>query len=202
MTGYLTAIKCTSASGGQTPSVSDNGTARTLAGLMVLLIALSHQAFADNESDYSLDSGDVINIRVLREPDLSFQKVRLTDSGSFSYPFLGEINARGLTTVQVEERIVEGLAGDYLVDPKVSVSIVEYREFFVNGYVKSPGGYPFKPGLTVQKAIALAGGLTERASDDRVEIIRERDGEKEKFSAKLQTPVLPGDILTIEQRFF
>ena len=98
--------------------------------------------------------------------------------------------------------LVRGLKGDYLIDPKVSVRIIEYRDFFVNGEVKKPGGYPFKPGLTLRKAVAVAGGLTERASESRITVIREQDGEKEKLRASMDTPVMPGDIITIDQSFF
>jgi len=173
---------------------------RTL--LLFSLLTLSVGALAAGDSQYRLASGDVIRISVFGEEDLSFEQIRLNDAGTFSYPFLGEVRANGRTALEIEQLLVKGLKGDYLIDPKVSVSILEYRDFFVNGEVKAPGGYPFKPGLTLRKAVALAGGLTERASESKISIIREQGGEKKTLKANMGTPVLPGDIITIDQSFF
>ncbi|MBR9884892.1 MAG: polysaccharide export protein [Oceanospirillales bacterium] len=175
-----------------------------LAHVLVLLSLsiLSVNAWSAGDSQYRLGSGDVISINVFGEEDLSFEQLRMTDAGTFSYPFLGEVRALGLTAAELEQRIIKGLKGDYLIDPKVSVSILEYRDFFVNGEVKEPGGYPFKPGLTLRKAIALAGGFTERASKSKMSIIRENGNDKRTFNADLDTRIAPGDIITIEQSFF
>ncbi len=177
---------------------------RTLAVVLLLMgmmfgVSAAHAA---GDSQYQLGSGDVISINVFGEEDLSFEQLRMTDAGTFSYPFLGEVRALGKTVAEIETIIIRGLKGDYLVDPKVSVSILEYRDFFVNGEVKNPGGYPFKPGLTLRKAVALAGGFTERASSSKMSIIRETGADKRTLGATLDTPVMPGDIITIEQSFF
>lgn len=169
--------------------------------LLTFLIGAS-TAGAAGDSQYRLASGDVIRISVFGEEDLSFEQIRLNDAGTFSYPFLGEVRANGRTAAEIERIIIQGLKGDYLIDPKVSVSILEYRDFFVNGEVKEPGGYPFKPGLTLRKAVALAGGLTERASEGKISIIREQNGEKRTLKATMDTPIQPGDIITIDQSFF
>lgn len=167
-----------------------------------LFLAVVIPAQAASDSTYTLGSGDVISISVFGEEDLSFDEIRLTDAGSFSYPFLDELRVNGLTAADVERKIINGLIGDYLIDPKVTVSILEYREFFVNGEVKKPGGYSFKPGLTLRKAIALAGGLTERASENKMSIIRDTDDERKPEKADMDTSVSPGDIITIDQGFF
>ncbi len=172
--------------------------------LLVVVFSGSVAVAADGggESQYKLGAGDVIGIRVFGEPDLSFDKVRLTDAATFSFPFLGEVRAAGKTAAQLEKTLTRGLAGDYLIDPRVSVSILEYRDFFVNGEVKEPGGYPFKPGLTLRKAISLAGGFTERASRSKFEIVRDVDGERMEVPATLDTRIQPGDIITVDQSFF
>ena len=157
---------------------------------------------APGDSTYTLGSGDLISITVYGEPDLSFQEIQLTDSGSFSYPFLGEIHAKGRTSRQIESLISRGLKGDYLIDPKVTVSIIEYRPFYMNGEVKKPGGYPFKPGLTLRKAIALAGGLTERASRNKIEVIRDNDQDRKPVKISLDASINPGDIITVDESFF
>lgn len=167
-----------------------------------LLLLDSSLAMAEGNSTYKLASGDVIRISVFGEPDLSFEEVRLNDAGIFSYPFIGEVRAKGKTAAEIEQTLTDSLKGDYLVDPRVTVSVLEYREFFISGEVKQPGGYKFQPGLTLRRAVALAGGLTERASTSRITIIRDQDPQRRPERASLDTPVMPGDTITIDQGFF
>ena len=154
-------------------------------------------------SDYRLGSGDSIKISVYEEPELALE-VRLSDAATISYPFLGEIQVLGLTVGQLEEKIVTGLRGDYLVNPNVTVSVVEYRQFYIHGEVKSPGGFSYLPGLTLRKAIALAGGFTERASRSKMYVIRDgvAHGSELGRQINLDEELSPGDIVTIEQSFF
>ena len=149
---------------------------------------------------YILDSGDLVRIQVYGESDLTLE-TRLSDSGTISYPFLGQIRVAGMTLERLRETITEGLSGDYLLNPRVNVTILEYRQFFINGEVRNPGGFPYQPGLTVRKAISIAGGFTERASRDEIFIIPDSRAGKQK-QVDLNAPVQPGDIITIEQSFF
>ncbi|GHA27734.1 polysaccharide biosynthesis/export family protein [Oceanisphaera arctica] len=174
----------------------------TLCILLVWALGAGTVQAQGSDSQYALGSGDLIRVSVFGEQDLSIEQIRLNDAGTFSYPFLGTINAKGKTAKQVESQIASGLRGDYLIDPKVSVSILEYREFYVNGEVGNPGGYPFQPGMTLRKAVALAGGFSERASRSAYYIIRDADLGRTPQKAFLDTPVMPGDIITIEQSFF
>lgn len=153
----------------------------------------------DSLADYRLGSGDTVLVEVFGEPDLTVT-VKIPQNGRMSYPFLGSIPASGLTPKELESKIRDGLAGDYLVDPKVTVTISEYRPVFVNGQVKTPGSFPFQPGLTVRKAVSLAGGLTERASDKRISLIAEGDTQKRQVA--MDALVSPGDIVTVEESFF
>ncbi|WP_297832974.1 polysaccharide biosynthesis/export family protein [Pseudomonas sp.] len=168
--------------------------------IAALLMLCSLSSFA--AAQYQLSSGDVININVFGEPDLSFKEIRLNDAGTFSYPFIGEINAKGLSPTAVEKLITDKLKDGYLVAPRVSVSVLTYRQFYISGEVKLPGGYPFQPGLTLDRAIAVAGGLTERASDKRISIVRGSDPTRTSAKASLNTLVEPGDTINIEQGFF
>jgi polysaccharide export outer membrane protein len=169
-----------------------------LSFFLLLVLALPGQA----NTQYQLSSGDIIKINVFGEPDLSFEEIRLTDAGTFSYPFLGEVDAKGKTPSQIQRLIIAELKNGYLIDPRVSVSVLTYREFFISGEVKQPGGYPYQPGLTLERAIALAGGLTERASIKRITLTRGAGGERAVKKASLDTQVLPGDTITIDQGFF
>jgi polysaccharide biosynthesis/export protein VpsN len=178
-------------------------TAGLVFALFLTLTVLAVRAQTSPElSSYKLGSGDMITIRVLGEDDLKRERVRLSDAGSLSFPVLGEIRVRGMTVGALEDYITKGLKGRYLLNPQVTVSIDEYRNFFVNGMVEKPGGYPFSPGLTVRKAISIAGGFKERASRDKMNIIRDDDPKQTPRKVDLNAPVLPGDILTIEESFF
>jgi protein involved in polysaccharide export with SLBB domain len=168
---------------------------------LLCLVLVVPSARAQEASAYTLAIGDVISINVFDEPDLSFERVLITDAGTIPFPFLGEVPATGLTVTQIQQSIVSGLKPDYLVDPKVTISIVEYRPFFLTGEVERPGSIPYQPGLTLRQAITLAGGLTERASTSRITVIP-GGGNATSRRINLDYEVKPGDTITIEQSFF
>jgi polysaccharide biosynthesis/export protein VpsN len=174
---------------------------KTLITVIFLIAALP--MLADTLSDYRLGSGDSIKISVYEEPELALE-VRLNDAATISYPFLGEIQVSGLTVGQLENSITTGLKGDYLVNPDVTVSVAEYRPFYIHGEVESPGGFSYLPGLTLRKAIALAGGFTERASRSKMFVIRDGVAHETQLGRQinLDEELSPGDIVTIEQSFF
>jgi len=153
-------------------------------------------------STYRLGSGDVVSIRVLGEDDLKREKIRLSDAGTISFPIIGEIRVLGKRVAELEALIADGLRGKYLLHPVVSVTIEEYRPFFVNGQVEKSGAYPFQPGLTIRKAVSLAGGFKERASKEKIFVIREDDKTQTPVKVDQSTIVSPGDIITVEESFF
>ncbi len=150
---------------------------------------------------YRLGAGDVLTIRVYGEDDMTREKLRLPDSGMVSFPF-GDVAALGITVSELESRITEGLRGRYLVNPRVSVSIEEYRPFFIYGQVEKPGGYSFQPGLNIRKAVSISGGFKERASPSKIFVVREGDAENAASKVDLNSPVWPGDTVTVEESFF
>lgn len=150
---------------------------------------------------YLLGIGDRISVIVLGEKDLSME-VLVNGQGTINYPFLGEIRVAGLTVNALRDEIEGRLKPDFLLDPQVTVQVLEYRKFFVNGEVQRPGGFSWQPGMTVRKAAALAGGFTQRASRSRLFIIRDADTEKKPVQVEIDAAVAPGDILTIDQSFF
>jgi protein involved in polysaccharide export with SLBB domain len=165
-------------------------------------VAASAQARDLSVSNYRLGVGDVITIQVLGEEDLKRERIRLSDAATISYPILGEIRLAGKTVAELEKIIADGLRGRYLVNPQVTVTINEYRNFFINGQVERPGGYPFIPGLTVIKAISIAGGFRERAARDKIYVIREDDPEQKREKVNVHSSVYPGDVITVEESFF
>jgi polysaccharide biosynthesis/export protein VpsN len=182
--------------------------ARAVAMMMVSLagavLAMDARAMdkADALSTYRLNSGDVISIRVFGEDDFTREKIRLTDAGTVSFPILGEIPMLGRTVGEIEGLVTDRLKGRYLVNPRVSVWIDEYRSFFVNGMVEKPGAYPFQPGLSIRKAISIAGGLKERASVNKIFVVRDKDAAHKPLKVDLNADVGPGDIITVEESFF
>lgn len=171
-----------------------------LATLTVFIAAISWSPVFAQE--YTIGAGDLLSITVFDEPDLSMDKIRVDGSGSFSFPLLGEIDALGLTSKQLETLLTKRLFDGYVKKPKVSVSILQYRMFFVHGEVKRPGGYPYVDGLTVQKAVALAGGFTERASESKIKIVREHDKNKSSDKVSLDLLVYPGDVINVGESIF
>ncbi|TKB51977.1 polysaccharide biosynthesis/export family protein [Ferrimonas aestuarii] len=170
-------------------------------GVVLALLLSVFSAAVSASSDYALSSGDTISIHVYGEEDLTLE-TRLGESGVINYPYLGSIKIKGLTVSQLEQRLIGGLKGDYLINPSVHVSILEYRPFYIYGEVKNPGGYPYQPGLTLERAVALAGGLTERASQDKMTVTRMAGGRESKFKANMSTSIKPDDSILIKDSFF
>jgi polysaccharide export outer membrane protein len=170
--------------------------------LLVLLSTFSLKTFAqDLDNTYKIGAGDRIEIIVYDEEELSIRDLLISSSGRFNYPYLGQLAAIDKTPEQLKTEIINGLQGDYLISPKVRVSVIGYRNIYVNGEVKQPGGYEFQPGLTVDKAIALAGGFTDRAARKKINITRSTNIETQ-IKASLSSRIQPGDIIVIEQSFF
>jgi polysaccharide export outer membrane protein len=160
------------------------------------------QARPDALSTYRLNSGDIVSIRVFGEEEFTREKIRLTDAGTVSFPILGEIAVLGRTVGELEQLLTDRLKGRYLVNPRVSVWIDEYRSFFVNGMVEKPGAYPYQPGLNVRKAVSIAGGFKERASPSKIFIVRDKDAAHRPAKVDLNAEVGPGDTITVEESFF
>jgi len=168
---------------------------------LLLICGLTEPVSAEIQTTaaaYRLGPGDQIIINVFGEDDLSME-VRLSNSGKLNYPLLGALQVEGMTVNQLEEQITAGLKGPYLINPDVTVSMKEYRSFYLNGEVRKPGGYPYEPGLTLEKAIALAGGFTEFASRKKIEVKRAAGESEQSVRMGLTDAVYPGDIITVPE---
>ena len=151
-------------------------------------------------SAYRLGSGDRIRVNVFRHDDLSGE-FALDDAGNFALPLIGEVNARGQTTRDLEQRIADKLKDGYLVDPQVSVEVMNYRPFYILGEVKQPGSYQFVNGMTVLNAVALAGGFTYRAQTGGV-VVRRGGANATGVVVTGDSAILPGDVIEVPERFF
>ncbi|MBN8429450.1 polysaccharide export protein [Microbulbifer salipaludis] len=173
----------------------------SLAAAILFVVLLPFTYVVAETVEHRMNAGDRISIRVYGESDLSIDAM-LGESGNINYPFLGEIKVVGLTPEELEAVILNGLKGDYLINPSVTVSITQYRPVFIYGEVQAPGGYSYQPGLTVGKATALAQGITERGSENRIFLTREGASEEDRQRVDMSTKLRPGDVVTIEQGFF
>ena len=123
-------------------------------------------------------------------------------SGYIAFPLVGAVAAVRARTVQQVDRRSPRNCATYLRDPDVSVEVDRYRPIFVMGEVGGAGQYSYVPGMTVQKAIAAAGGFSPRASQDNVDITRIINGEVMTGRVLTSDPVLPGDTIYVRERLF
>jgi polysaccharide export outer membrane protein len=150
---------------------------------------------------YRLASGDRVRVIVFGQENLS-NSFSVDSSGAVAMPLIGQVHAQGLTTSELAGAIEARLKKGYVREPRVSVEVEAFRPFFVMGEVNVAGQYPFINGMTVQNAIAVAGGFTPRAVQDSVDITRIVSGSPTTFSEPLAFPVRPGDTITARERFF
>ncbi len=150
---------------------------------------------------YILSSGDNLRVTVFEQEELS-NTYAVDQAGYIAFPLVGSIPARGKTVKQMEADIAAQLRNGFLRDPDVSVEIDTYRPIFVMGEVGSAGQYSFVPGLTVQKAIAVAGGFSARAYQGNADITREINGKVVTGRVKLSDPLFPGDTIYVRERLF
>ncbi|MBT5415402.1 MAG: polysaccharide export protein [Rhodospirillaceae bacterium] len=152
-------------------------------------------------TQYLLGPGDRLTVTVFGQPDMSGE-FEVDGSGQLTLPLVGAVDAGGLTVTGLTESLTTRLASDFLVDPQVSIEVLNYRPFYILGEVKSPGSYAYVAGIDVRQSIAIAGGFTRRAWTTDVTIVREaRDGRR-KFVASIDAIVLPGDTIVITRRVF
>lgn len=148
---------------------------------------------------YQMDSGDQLRVVVFGQDDLSSTYV-VDQAGRISMPLIGAVPARGMTTAAIQTEIGKRLRNGYLRNPDVSVEVSKYRPFFAMGQVGNPGQFDFLPGMTLQQAIAVAGGFTARADTFSVDVTRSYGGHVESARLKLSDPILPGDTLFVRER--
>lgn len=162
--------------------------------------AQKQHSSASNQ-EYQLGSGDVLKVTVFNQDDLSGEYT-INGAGKITLPLIGDVNAKDLTAKQVEQGIIDKLKPDYLLNPRVSVQVLNYRPFYILGEVKEPKAYAYVDGMTYLNAVAIAGGFTYRAKEDHVVVIRMNDPQKRELTLKMDEKVMPGDVIHVEERFF
>jgi polysaccharide export outer membrane protein len=151
-------------------------------------------------ASYRLGIGDKLKITVFGEDSLS-GPAEVNASGQVTLPLAGEVPAEGKTLGQFRDAVVRRLADGYLKNPKVTIDITNYRPVYVHGEVKNGGEFPYKTGLKLRDAVAMAGGYTYRANQSYA--IVTRDGlDDVRVPANGTVTILPGDNIRIPERFF
>lgn len=150
---------------------------------------------------YKLGSGDQVRITVFGQPELTGE-FEIDGSGAIAMPLIGEVFASDLTARELELAIRDRLADGYLRDPRISAEVTNYRPYYILGEVNRPGEYPYTSSLTVQNAVAAAGGYTYRANRRVVNIKGLEDDRELSYQLSPQIQVQPGDTIRIGERLF
>ena len=183
--------------------------------VLVLICALSSLSLAgcmgprvsspvfDTRPDepYTLSSGDRLRVIVYGQDALS-NSYSVDGSGHIFMPLVGLVDADGLTVTELARAIENKLRDGFLRQPRVSVEVEAYRPFFVLGEVTTAGQYPYINGMTVQTAIAVAGGFTPRANRWSADVTRLVHGQPLTATVPLSTAVRPGDTINVHERLF
>lgn len=167
--------------------------------IRVLLMLISFITLSSAATEYQLGPGDEIEIYVFQETELT-TKAQISQAGNISLPLVGQVPLEGLTANEAKRQIEDLYRDGYLVNPSVTIIVRQYRPFFIHGEVKNPGSYKYQAELTVEQAIALSGGLKDRASSSKWVILRGYP--QQQVAAEKQTVIMPGDVIKIEKSFF
>ncbi len=167
--------------------------------LLICFVFCSATSLATTANEYQLGPGDEIEILVFQEPELNLQ-AKISQAGNINLPLIGQVNLEGLTSEQAKLKVEELYKDGYLVNPYVTLTVRQYRPFFIHGEVKSPGSYKYQAELNIEQAIALSGGLKDRASKSNWVVLRGIP--QVAFIGNKSTVIMPGDVIKIEKSFF
>jgi polysaccharide biosynthesis/export protein len=169
-------------------------------GAVAVPAPMAYAPFVD-EGAYTLDAGDRLRIVVFGQEGLT-NSYAVDASGHIAMPLIGSVLARGGTTDQLSRRIADKLRQGYIREPHVAVEIEAYRPFFILGEVTQPGQYPYVANMTVETAVAIAGGFAPRAFRQTVIVTRFVNGEQLRMTVPVNCPVRPGDTVNVQERWF
>jgi polysaccharide biosynthesis/export protein len=153
------------------------------------------------DTAYKLDAGDKLRIVVYGQEGLT-NTYAIGAGGSITMPLIGSVHARGRSTSGLASDITAKLRNGYIRDPSVAVEIEAYRPFFILGEVAAPGQYPYVPNLSVESAVAIAGGFSPRARRDSVTLTHADISGPVRRVVPLGTPINPGDTVLVSERWF
>jgi polysaccharide export outer membrane protein len=161
----------------------------------------AYAAPAAAEAGYRLDAGDRLRIVVYGQEGLT-NTYSVDAGGSITMPLIGAVPARGLTPAGLARAIAAKLRNGYIREPYVAAEVDAYRPFFILGEVAAPGQYPYVPNMTVESAVAIAGGFSARAQRSSAQLTRSNEAGSARADVPLETPLAPGDTIVIGERWF
>lgn len=152
---------------------------------------------------YRLGAGDKVRVTVYNEPNLSGEYA-LSSAGRIAFPLVGTVDANGRTVEDLSRILTDRIADGYMTDPKVSVEVLNYRPYYILGEVQRPGQYPYVAGMSIEQAVAAAGGFSYRANARRVNLRRTPEpAEKSvELNARQVVVIMPGDTIRVLERYF
>jgi polysaccharide export outer membrane protein len=153
------------------------------------------------EPAYALDTGDKLRVVVFGQEGLG-NSYFVDAAGQVTIPLIGAVAARGLTTQGLARAVAAKLRAGFIREPHVAIEVETYRPFFILGEVTQPGQYPYVPNMTVETAVAIAGGYTPRAYRWNAEVSRSAGGLTARQKVPTIAPVRPGDTITVTERWF
>src|SRR4051812_40573721 len=153
------------------------------------------------DASYHLDAGDRLRVVVYGQEGLT-NTYAIDAGGSITMPLIGSVPARGRTPAGLAAEISAKLRGGFIRDPSVAVEIEAYRPFFILGEVAAPGQYPYVPNMTVESAVAIAGGFSPRARRDSVTVTHTDASGTARFVVPPGSPISPGDTVLVSERWF
>src|SRR3954451_15436899 len=153
------------------------------------------------DAAYHLDAGDKLRVVVYGQEGLT-NSYGIDAGGSITMPLIGAVAARGRNRAGLAVEISAKLRGGYIRDPSVAVEIEAYRPFFILGEVAAPGQYPYVPNMTVESAVAIAGGFSPRARRDSVTVTHTDASGSGRYVVPLGTSLSPGDTVLVGERWF
>jgi polysaccharide biosynthesis/export protein len=156
---------------------------------------------ATYDAAYRLDAGDKLRVVVYGQEGLT-NTYAIDAGGAITMPLIGSVPARGRTPAELASAISARLRGGYIRDPSVAVEIEAYRPFFILGEVAAPGQYPYVPNMSVESAVAIAGGFSPRAKRDYVTLTHTDASGSSRYVVPLGTPLRPGDTVFVHERWF
>jgi polysaccharide export outer membrane protein len=156
---------------------------------------------AVHEAAYRLDAGDKLRVVVYGQDGLT-NTYAIDAGGSITMPLIGAVPARGRTPAGLASEIAVKLRKGYIREPSVAVEIESYRPFFILGEVAAPGQYPYVPNMSVESAVAIAGGFSPRAKRDSVTLTHADGAGSSRTVVPLGTPLGPGDTVLVGERWF
>lgn len=170
------------------------------AGLSTMSVS---QANSELTNGYQIDAGDQLKVTVFEEESLTGE-YEVGTGGTLALPLIDALAVRNKQPAEVAQMIETTLLqGGYVLDPRVSVEILEHRSFFILGEVAEPGEYSHNGELTLEQAVAKAGGFSPRAN--KSQIVLKRQTWDEGRVIKLDRGALqiaPGDTITVRESFF